>query len=135
MTSTFGKQAADHMQYFQLFNSGIFSLHRDAPTWKSYRRMLEYALKMPFSHMAEQDALNISIVHDNLRVRVAPTIMNWLCSICMPAYHEVSKRWVRPLYPHLPISVLHLTNSNDVVPGSQPEIRFYDLYKQRNLTA
>lgn len=131
----YGQQVAEHMRYFQLYNTGLFAIHRDAAVWQSWRNTMNHALKAPFHHMAEQDAMAVAIALDNQPVRVAPSIMNWLCSISFPLFHEESKRWVRPIYPHLPISVLHLTNSNHPIQVDGKDMTLYDLYKLRKITA
>jgi hypothetical protein len=131
---TYGQQVAEHMQYFQLFNTGLFAMHREASLWQSWRNTLAHALKAPFHHMAEQDAMAVAIALDTPPIRPAPSIMNWLCSIAFPAFDDQSRRWVRPIYPHLPISVLHLTNSNTKLTIDGREMTFYDLYKLRKIT-
>jgi lipopolysaccharide biosynthesis glycosyltransferase len=132
MRKIYGQEAADYLHYFIPFNAGIFAMHKDCATWTSYRRNLELAMQGGFDHMAEQDAMNVSIVQDQMNTIVAPTIMNWLCSISVPAFDNSSQRFVRPEYPFLPISVLHLTNSSAVLPGSN--MTFYQFYQQRNMT-
>jgi hypothetical protein len=132
LRKVYSEDVPDFLQYFIPFNAGVFALHKDCPTWASYRRNLERAMEDAFAHMAEQDAMNMSIVQDNLNAIVAPATMNWLCSISLPAFDQASQRFVRPEYPYLPISVLHLTNSNTLVPGSS--LTFYQLYQQRKIT-
>jgi lipopolysaccharide biosynthesis glycosyltransferase len=132
LLQTYGKGTADYQHYLIPFNAGIFAMHKECPTWKSYRRNLELAMQGNFHHFSEQDAMNVAIVQDKMNVIAAPTIMNWLCSNAVPAFNQSSQRFVRPEFPFLPISVLHLTNSFDVHPALS--IPFYELYQQLKLT-
>jgi lipopolysaccharide biosynthesis glycosyltransferase len=132
--ATFGPEAADALAYFNCFNAGVFALHRDSLIWEKYQANLSHAVKTAFDHMKEQDAMNLAIVQNEMQVCGAPTIMNWLCSISFPRFNREVSRWVRPTWPALPLSVLHLTNSNTLVPGRQDGISFYQLYRQEGLT-
>ena len=137
MLRAFGQEVAEYMRYFNCFNAGVFAMHRDSRTWEAYRRTLELTMKGPFDHMAEQDALAVAIAGavGSVPVRVAPATMNWLCSIAPPVYAQDLRRWVRPTFPQLPISVLHLTNSARPVTIEGRRATLYDVYKIQKLTA
>ncbi len=129
---TYGQAVADELHYLIPFNAGIFSMHRDSPIWTSYQRNLERAMQGGFDHFAEQDALNVAILQTGQNVTPAPAIMNWLCSNALPIFNPTTRRFVRPEFPFIPISVLHLTSWPVIPPWHS--IPFYEIYKQRGLT-
>jgi hypothetical protein len=131
---TYGQDAAAYLQYFNCYNAGVFAMHRDAAVWELYRKNLEIAMRGPYHHMLEQDAMLVSIVESGMKALVGPTIMNWLCSISFPRWDEEQKRWVRPIFPYIQIAVLHLTNSGDKIVGHQEGLTWYEHYKRVGIT-
>ncbi len=134
IAKAFGPEVATRMQFFLGFNAGIFAMHAGAAGWECYRKRIEQSVKGPYSHLAEQDAINVAISEDQLELVVAPTTMNWLCMNSLPAVDNQSGRFVRPEYPYLPISALHLNNSLAKVPGEAEGITQYDIYKRLKMT-
>jgi hypothetical protein len=117
MQAAYGPQIAELVECFHCFNSGVFAMHRESEVWQHYQSNVQRAIQSGYDHMKEQDAMNIAILQSNMQVCVAPAFMNWLCSVSFPGFDAQSSRWVRPVWPHIPISVLHLTNSNTVLQG------------------
>jgi hypothetical protein len=134
IAKVFGQDVATRMQFFLGFNAGLFAMSAQSPGWGHYAKRIERSVSGPFSHFAEQDAMNVAICEDELELVVAPTIMNWLCMNSMPAYDPGSKRFVRPEYPFLPISVLHLNNSNATAWGEAEGTTQYEIYRRAGLT-
>ncbi len=128
----YGEPTADHLAYMYCYNMGLFAMHRQSPLWAFYEENVRRAVATPYNHMKEQDAMNVAIVQSGLEVHTAHPVMNWLCSISFPRFARQVNRWVRPESPHVPISVLHLTNSND--PSAPDGLTFYEVYKQQGLT-
>ena len=63
----YGDKVADYLQYFNLFNAGLFAMHARSPVWARYRANLERSLPYPYDKMREQDALNIAILAEGVR--------------------------------------------------------------------
>ena len=132
LEEVYGPDVGNQLAFSISYNAGIFAMHRESKLWPLYFQNLQRAVAMPFNDIKEQDAMNVAIAQSGVRVRNAPTIMNWLCALSPPTFDRQNKRWVRPEYPHTPISVLHLTNSNT---KATPEgLTYYDIYKQVGLT-
>jgi hypothetical protein len=72
--------------------------------------------------------------HPFANLRVGPARFNWLCSVSQPVFNVQLERWVRPAPPHEPISLLHLTNSNDRAPAKDRVATWYDWYQHVGLT-
>lgn len=130
----YGEEAGRRMHYYYNFNSGIWALHAESSFWELFQGKLLFALKHPFNHMREQDAMNMAIIDWPNPAFVLPATMNWLCAVSMPKLDEGAGRFVRPQYPYEPISVLHLICSHSNVEYNGQTIRWYDLYRQRNMT-
>ncbi len=130
MRKAFG-DAAEAARYLYPYNCGIFGMHKDCPVWELYRRFLEQAMRGTFDHMAEQDAMLMAIMQSDTNVVPTPCTMNWLCSAALPL-KDGSGRWVRAVFPHEPISVLHLSASNHFLQAQNR--RLYDLYRELKLT-
>lgn len=133
MKATYGDQIAMALEYFYCFNAGVFAMHRDSLVWAAYQANVRNAIQTEFDHMKEQDAMNVAIFQTG-QVCVAPAIMNWLCSISFPAFDSKTSRWVRPSWPQLAIPILHLTNSNTVIPDNLQKMTYYQAYRLKGLT-
>lgn len=130
----YGLQMAEKLSGFICYNAGIFALHRDSLIWDKYRANLERALQTSYHHMKEQDAMNVAIVECGMSVLTTPATMNWLCSCSLPIYSGESRQWARPVLPHVEISVLHLTNSSELVDMNGEKMTWYEIYKKRGMT-
>jgi lipopolysaccharide biosynthesis glycosyltransferase len=129
----FGSAAAQRLRCTFHFNAGIFAMHRQSPVWESYRRNLEMVMKMPYDRMAEQDAMNLALYEDIQHVRAGPSIMNWICAFSLPVRRTRDKRLMQPLYPHLPLAVLHMTNLFDETEVDGQKMTQLELYRRSNL--
>jgi hypothetical protein len=132
IAGAFGEADADSVRYFNSYNAGIFGMHRDAAVWEPYRRRLETAMRGPFHHMLEQDAMLLAIMDSGMQVTAGASIMNWLCSIHPPWFDPTQGRWVRPIFPHLPIACLHLTQSMEKLRSG--DITWYEWYERMRMT-
>jgi hypothetical protein len=130
MRRAFG-DAADEAKYLYSYNCGIFGMHKDCAVWGLYRKYLEQAMRGAFDHMVEQDAMLLAIMKSEMNVVPTPCTMNWLCSAALPL-KDSGGRWVRSLFPHEPISVVHLSASNYLVESEKR--RLYDVYREMKLT-
>jgi len=132
MVQTFGREAGERLQYVFEYNGGIFAMHRDSPVWGNYRRYLEIAMKQPYDHFTEQDALNLAVHEPGQSLASAPSVLNWLCAFSLPA-RDSAGRWVRANYPHNPIHVLHLINSNHPLTLDGQMSTWEEYYRRQNL--
>lgn len=79
--------------------------------------------------MREQDALNVAILNWGGMPISLPATMNWLCALSIPEQDPEKGAFVRPIYPHAPISVLHLIMSQSPVEVDGVKMPFYELYR------
>lgn len=131
LRTVYGDDVAESLEYYKMFNAGLFAMPAASAVWNRYRTNLEKSLQFPYDKMREQDALNVAIIEEG-NVRAMPATLNWLCSCAMPVRSE-DGNWLTPNAPQRGISVAHLTNSGDLVPGTN--FTYYDLYRDRGLTA
>jgi len=124
----------EKMAYYYNFNTGIWAMHCLSPIWSIYKKELMFTFEHRFDHMREQDALNVSLLRWCGEPFNLPATMNWLCALSLPKKDEKTNTFVRPVYPHWPISVLHLIMSNSKVEVDREEITFYELYQRMGLT-
>lgn len=113
--AVYGEKIAEQLRFFYNYNSGIWALHRESTFWDLFKETLVVALQHGFSHMCEQDAMNVAILKWRVLPVGVPATFNWLCSLSLPEYDNERGRFVRPQYPHEPISVLHLITSRSTV--------------------
>jgi len=134
LLEVYGSDIAGILQYFYCFNSGIFAISHESDIWENYKNNLAKTLQTSYNHIKEQEAMNVAIAESGMNVCTAPSTMNWLCASKFPMYDTSSRRWVRPSFPHIPISVLHLTASNSVINLEGKTMTIYEYYKIKGLT-
>jgi hypothetical protein len=132
IAKVYGTEVVQYCQYYTPFNSGLFAARADSPIWTRYRRNLQKALHVPFNGMLQQDALNVSMLEVGGWVR-APSVMNWLCSQCLPIKAE-DATWRDPHEPGRRVFVAHLTDSTAAVTSPQGRSTFYETYRSLGLT-
>jgi hypothetical protein len=116
------------------YNTGIWAMHRDSEVWSLFKSELMKTFSFRFDHMREQDALNIAILKWGGMPVNLPATMNWLCALSIPERDPESGAPIRPIYPHWPISVLHLIMSQSPVRVDGVQMPFYELYLRMNFT-
>jgi lipopolysaccharide biosynthesis glycosyltransferase len=109
MRTVYGDKIGDYLQYFKLFNAGVFAMHARSGVWARYQANLEKALEHPFDRMREQDAFNVAIIEAGA-VRSMPSTLNWLYSLALPV-NGPDGQFFTPNFPQRAIEVLHLSNS------------------------
>jgi lipopolysaccharide biosynthesis glycosyltransferase len=134
LRALYGNTLVDKFKFYYTFNTGIWSMHRDSDLWGLFKAELLNTFAYEYNHMREQDALNVAIVNWNGTAINLPATMNWLCALSLPERDPESGDFVRPVYPHSPISVLHLIMSQSQVELDGVTIPFYELYKRRGFT-
>jgi lipopolysaccharide biosynthesis glycosyltransferase len=132
MFEEFGSDVARYLEYFNMYNAGLFAARADSPIWVRYKRNLLKTLRLPYSSMREQDALNVSIVEVGNQC-TAPCTMNWLCSLGMPNRNGDGS-WRSPDATNRKVSVAHLTNSTQPVSIEGKAASLYDYYRHIGLT-
>jgi hypothetical protein len=127
MAVVYGEEIAEKFDGFLCYNAGMFAMHRDSLIWNSYRVNLERAMRTPFDHMKEQDAMNVAIMQNGGKAVNLSALFNWLCSAAQPVFSEPLKRWVRPWPPQEVVSVLHLAavDADIVLDGKKAKMRDY----------
>lgn len=131
---TYPVDIQEKLAYHYCFNTGIWAMHSDSPVWTIFQKEIISALRNGTGHMTEQDALNVSILRWGKNPVNLPATMNWLCALSLPLKDPSTGNFVRPEYPHWPISVLHLIMSQSLVEVDGEKILFYELYKRLGLT-
>lgn len=104
----FGWRAADRLGRNPTANCGVFALHRDAPHWQAWARLLAQVLQRTRFFFAEQIALNYAIFGEGLPANFLPAYCNWAVGDALPAFDGVRGLFVEPHAPHEVIGVMHL---------------------------
>jgi hypothetical protein len=104
----FGWRAADRLGRNPMVNCGVFALHRDAPHWDAWARLLSQVLQRTRFFFVEQVALNYAIFAEHLPVNFLPAYCNWMPGDAPPAFDATRGFFVEPYAPHEVIGVMHL---------------------------
>jgi hypothetical protein len=104
----FGLRVADRLGRNPIANVGVFALHREAPHWAAWQRLLARVLRRTRFFFAEQTALNYAIFAEHLPVNFLPAYCNWAVGDAAPAFDAARGLFVEPYAPHEVIGVMHL---------------------------
>jgi hypothetical protein len=104
----FGWRAADRLGRNPMVNCGVFALHREAPHWQAWARLLTQVLQRTRFFYAEQTALNYAIFAERLPIEFLPAYCNWLAGDAAPAFDAHRGLFVEPYAPHEVIGIMHL---------------------------
>jgi len=104
----FGWRVADRLGRNPIVNCGVFALHRDAPHWDAWARVIGRVAQRTRFFYIEQTALNYVIFAERLPVNFLPAYCNWMPGDAAPAFDPASGRFVEPYAPHEVIGVMHL---------------------------
>ncbi len=104
----FGWRAADRLGRNPMVNCGVFALHREAPHWQAWMRLIARVLMRTRFFYAEQTALNYAIFAEHLPVNFLPAYCNWMPGDAAPAFDAARGQFVEPYAPHEVIGVMHL---------------------------
>ena len=106
--AAFGWRAADRLGRNPMVNCGVFALHRDAPHWDAWARVLAQVLRRTQFFFVEQTALNYVIFAEHLPVNFLPAYCNWMPGDAAPSFDADRGFFVEPYAPHEVIGILHL---------------------------
>jgi hypothetical protein len=104
----FGWRVADRLGRNPMVNCGAFALHREAPHWQAWARIMTGVLKRTRFFYVEQIALNYAIFAEHLPVDFLPAYCNWMPGDAAPAFDDKRGLFVEPYAPHETIGVMHL---------------------------
>ncbi len=104
----FGWRTADRLGRNPMVNCGAFALHRDAPHWEAWARVLARVLQRTRFFFVEQIALNYVIFAERLPVNFLPAYCNWMPGDAAPAFDAERGLFVEPYAPHEVIGIMHL---------------------------
>jgi len=104
----FGWRIADRLGRNPIANCGVFALHREAPHWAAWARVMAGVLQRTRFFFAEQIALNYVIFAERLPANFLPAYCNWAVGDAPPAFDPARGLFVEPYAPHETIGVVHL---------------------------
>jgi hypothetical protein len=107
----FGWRAADRLGRNPMVNCGVFALHREAPHWDAWQRLIAQVLQRTRFFFAEQTALNYAIFAEHQPVNFLPAYCNWMVGDAAPAFDARRGLFVEPYAPHEVIGVMHLAGA------------------------
>jgi hypothetical protein len=104
----FGWRVADRLGRNPTANCGVFALHREAPHWVVWVRLMTQVLQRTRFFYAEQIALNYAIFGERLPADFLPAYCNWAVGDALPAFDPARGLFVEPYTPHEVLGVMHL---------------------------
>jgi hypothetical protein len=104
----FGWRVADRLGRNPMVNCGAFALHREAPHWQAWARIMTGVLQRTRFFYVEQIALNYAIFAEHLPANFLPAYCNWMPGDAAPAFDDRRGLFVEPYAPHETIGVMHL---------------------------
>jgi hypothetical protein len=107
----FGWRAADRLGRNPMVNCGVFALHREAPHWQAWARLIAQVLTRTRFFFAEQTALNYAIFAEHLPVNFLPSYCNWMVGDATPAFDAGRGLFVEPYAPYETLGVVHLAGA------------------------
>lgn len=91
------------------FNSGAFSLRRDAPHWELWAKHFAAGLTRSPGLCSDQTALNFAIWKEALPFQALPALCNWTCHLALPSISASTGKLCMPREPFSEIGLIHLT--------------------------
>jgi len=110
--TAFGWRIADRLGRNPFANVGVFALHREAPHWEAWQRVMTRVLQRTQFFYAEQIALNYAIFAEGLPANFLPAYCNWAVGDAAPAFDAARGLFVEPHAPHEVIGVIHLAGTD-----------------------
>lgn len=109
----FGVGVAKQLYAYHGLLAGAYCLHRDAPHWKVWQRLILQALERGNAFTAEQLALGMMVHLEGLPAEILPSWCHWLGGYGA-LWDKDHERWVEPYLPHMPIGILHLSGRKEM---------------------
>lgn len=104
----FGWRVADRLGRNPTANCGVYALHRDAPHWQVWGRIVAGLLRRQRFFFVDQIAMNYAIFGEKLPANFLPAYCNWAVGDALPAFDYQRGLFVEPYAPHEVIGVMHL---------------------------
>jgi hypothetical protein len=107
----FGPEMAAAYGELPMFNSGVFALRADSPTWGIWRDVVTGGLQGGFHKWVEQQALCIAIRQGRVPVALQAAEANFVCAHALPWFDPANRQLTLPKKKHVPLGIVHLTTS------------------------
>ena len=108
----FGARVAEEMALLPELNTGAFALHREAPHWAVWAKLMEAAAPRARVYGIDQLTAAMMIYREGLPVELLPAWCNWLCARALPIIDNAGGKLLEPYLPHHPIGIMHLAGLN-----------------------
>jgi SEC-C motif len=107
----FGPDIATAFGDLPSFNSGVFALRADSPSWAVWQAICARAMARNFHFLAEQQALNVGIRQDLIPVSRQPHEANYTCHHELPWYSAESGAFTFPEAEDRVLGTIHLCDT------------------------
>ena len=107
----FAPDIADAYGDLPSFNSGVFALRANSPTWATWRDMLANALRGGYHMLVEQQALSIVIRQGRVPVALQPREANFVCTLELPWFDLAQRKLTLPRNKDVPLGIVHLADA------------------------
>ena len=109
----FGDLIASTYGDLPAFNSGVFALRANSPTWIIWRDMLASGLRGGYHMLVEQQALSIAIRQRRVPVALQPLEANFVCVHGLPWFDPVQRKFTLPRNKDVTLGIVHLTDAKN----------------------
>ena len=109
----FSKKIAKSLFHHHTIQAGAFALHKDAPHWDHWQKLIVKALEKGKVFTAEQLTMGMMIHLDKLPAEFLPAYCNWIHTKEL-LWDNKQEAFVEPFLPHHKIGLLHLTGLDEM---------------------
>jgi hypothetical protein len=106
----FGSEGAAYADLPQ-FNTGVFALRTDSPSWSVWANALAGGLRGGFHFAVEQTALNLAIRRGQIPVTPQDMEANFVCVHELPWFNPETWTLTMPNEKDRPLGIVHLTDA------------------------
>jgi hypothetical protein len=108
----FGPEIAATFGDLPSFNTGVFALRADSPSWTIWQDTLAAAIANgSFHKLVEQQALTVAIRQGRIPVDPQAHEANFICGLELPWFSPTSRRFTLPGLADRSLGIVHLTDT------------------------
>jgi hypothetical protein len=104
----YSRAVANSALFKATYNAGVFAARRESPVWSAWEAAYRLARIRGPEDLSDQAPINYAIHTGQVTVTPLPATYNWICDLCMPAWHPDRRALVTPAVPHETIHVVHV---------------------------
>ena len=104
----FGFKTAKALLPYHVLLAGAFALHKDAPHWERWQKLVIQTINKGKIFTAEQMSLGIMTYLEGYSYEILPAWTHWLCEF-KPLWDNNRKVFIEKYLPHNELGILHIS--------------------------